>query len=95
MGGDSIISIQVVSRARQLGLHLTPKALFQHQTLRALAQVVGTAGTALQIDQGAVTGTTPLLPVQHSFFSEAIAQRHHWNQSVLLVPSAPLHGAAL
>ncbi|MCY4124732.1 MAG: condensation domain-containing protein, partial [Pseudomonas sp.] len=62
---------------------------------RALAQVVGTAGTALQIDQGAVTGTTPLLPVQHSFFSEAIAQRHHWNQSVLLVPSAPLHGAAL
>ena len=95
LGGDSIISIQVVSRARQLGLHLTPKALFQHQTLRALAQVVGTAGTALQIDQGAVTGTTPLLPVQHSFFSEAIAQRHHWNQSVLLVPSAPLHGAAL
>ncbi|MFG0865548.1 non-ribosomal peptide synthase/polyketide synthase [Pseudomonas sp. FYR_7] len=95
LGGDSIISIQVVSRARQLGLHLTPKALFQHQTLRALAQVVGTADTALQIDQGAVTGSTPLLPVQHSFFSEAIAQRHHWNQSVLLVPSAPLQGAAL
>ncbi|HAL67373.1 MAG TPA: non-ribosomal peptide synthetase, partial [Pseudomonas sp.] len=95
LGGDSIISIQVVSRARQLGLHLTPKALFQHQTLRALAQVVGTADTALQIDQGAITGSTPLLPVQHSFFSEAIAQRHHWNQSVLLVPSAPLQGAAL
>ncbi|NIX91855.1 non-ribosomal peptide synthase/polyketide synthase [Pseudomonas fulva] len=95
LGGDSIISIQVVSRARQLGLHLTPKALFQHQTLRALAQVVGTADAALQIDQGAVTGSTPLLPVQHSFFSEAIAQRHHWNQSVLLVPSAPLQGAAL
>ncbi|WP_409274914.1 non-ribosomal peptide synthase/polyketide synthase, partial [Pseudomonas sp. KCJK9111] len=95
LGGDSIISIQVVSRARQLGLHLTPKALFQHQTLRALAQVVGTADTALQIDQGAVTGSTPFLPVQHSFFSEAIAQRHHWNQSVLLVPSAPLQGAAL
>ncbi|MFK3721581.1 non-ribosomal peptide synthase/polyketide synthase [Pseudomonas fulva] len=95
LGGDSIISIQLVSRARQQGLHLTPKVLFQHQTIRALAQVVGTADTAVQLDQGAVTGSSPLLPVQHSFFAQAIAQRHHWNQSVLLVPSAPLHGAAL
>ena len=95
LGGDSIISIQVVSRARQLGLHLTPKVLFQHQSIRALAQVVGNADSAVQIDQGPVTGSMPLLPVQHSFFSEAIAQRHHWNQSVLLVPGVPLQGAAL
>ncbi|EIK94329.1 non-ribosomal peptide synthetase [Pseudomonas sp. M47T1] len=37
LGGDSIISIQVVSRAREAGLHLTPKDVFQHQRLQQLA----------------------------------------------------------
>ncbi|MFV3415781.1 amino acid adenylation domain-containing protein [Pseudomonas nitroreducens] len=39
LGGDSIVSIQVVSRARAAGLQLSPKDLFQHQTLQALARV--------------------------------------------------------
>ena len=39
LGGDSIVSIQVVSRARAAGLQLSPKDLFQHQTLQALAGV--------------------------------------------------------
>ena len=37
IGGDSIISLQVVSRARQLGIHFTPKMLFEAQTIGALA----------------------------------------------------------
>ncbi|WP_448681025.1 amino acid adenylation domain-containing protein [Pseudomonas nicosulfuronedens] len=41
LGGDSIVSIQVVSRARAAGLQLSPKDLFQHQTLQALARVAG------------------------------------------------------
>ncbi|MBI0299828.1 amino acid adenylation domain-containing protein, partial [Streptomyces sp. PRKS01-29] len=32
LGGDSILSIQLVSRARQQGLLLTPRQIFQHQT---------------------------------------------------------------
>src|SRR5262249_41057474 len=32
LGGDSIMSIQLVSRARQRGLVITPRAIFQHQT---------------------------------------------------------------
>ncbi|WP_039947699.1 phosphopantetheine-binding protein, partial [Streptomyces sp. NRRL S-118] len=40
LGGDSILSIQVVSRARQAGLHLTSRLLFLHQTVAALAPVV-------------------------------------------------------
>ena len=38
LGGDSIVSMQVVSRARQAGIVLSPKDLFQHQTIRSLAQ---------------------------------------------------------
>ena len=39
LGGDSIVSIQLVSRARQAGLVITPRAVFQHQTVEALAAV--------------------------------------------------------
>ncbi|WP_049870415.1 amino acid adenylation domain-containing protein [Pseudomonas cremoricolorata] len=39
LGGDSIVSIQVVSRAAAAGIHFSPRELFQHQTVQALAQV--------------------------------------------------------
>ncbi|WP_425507142.1 phosphopantetheine-binding protein [Streptomyces rapamycinicus] len=32
LGGDSILSMQLVSRARTEGLSLTPRQVFQHQT---------------------------------------------------------------
>src|SRR5207237_7907294 len=38
LGGDSIMSIQLVSRARKAGLAITPRAVFQHQTVAALAR---------------------------------------------------------
>lgn len=37
LGGDSIRSIQIVTRARRAGLHITPRHLFQHQTIAELA----------------------------------------------------------
>ncbi|MEU9079906.1 phosphopantetheine-binding protein, partial [Kitasatospora sp. NPDC048538] len=39
LGGDSIRSIQVVSRARRAGLTLTTRDIFTHKTAAALAQV--------------------------------------------------------
>ncbi len=88
-GGDSIISIQVVSRARAAGIHFTAKALFQHQTVRSLARVAQLQ-TAQVIDQGPVQGETPLLPFQQLFFEMDLPDRHHWNQSLLLTPRQPL-----
>ncbi|WCY20381.1 non-ribosomal peptide synthase/polyketide synthase [Pseudomonas aeruginosa] len=84
IGGDSIISLQVVSRARQLGIHFTPKMLFEAQTIGALAPLAESGTQVLAIDQGPVTGVTPLLPIQQGFFAEEVAERHWWNQSVLL-----------
>ena len=37
LGGDSILSIQVVSRARDIGIILTPNQLFEYQTIQTLA----------------------------------------------------------
>jgi len=41
LGGDSILSIQLVSRARKAGLSLSPRDVFQQQTVEGLARVAG------------------------------------------------------
>ncbi|MCG6135476.1 MAG: amino acid adenylation domain-containing protein [Nostoc sp. LLA-1] len=87
LGGDSILSIQIISRAKVAGIELTVKQLFANQTIAQLATVAGTT-KALSIEQGLVTGTLPLTPIQHWFFEQKLPEKHHFNQSFLLtVPS--------
>jgi amino acid adenylation domain-containing protein/non-ribosomal peptide synthase protein (TIGR01720 family) len=89
LGGDSILTIQVVSRATQAGLPLTPRLLFQHQTVAELAQ----AAEALQpahAEQGRVSGPVPLTPIQRDFFERPFPNPHHWNQALLLALTQPL-----
>jgi len=95
LGGDSIISIQVVSRARQAGIRFTPKDLFLHQTVQSLAGVARQGVEGLTISQAALTGEALLLPIQQGFFADEIAERHHWNQSVVLQPHERLEAATL
>ena len=90
LGGDSIISLQVVSRARQAGLLIKAKDLFQYQTLQAVAAVAQVGDHGVRAEQGLVQGAQLLLPIQQTFFEEVQVDRHHWNQSVLLAPAAPL-----
>ncbi len=63
IGGDSIISIQIVARASQLGLRLTPRQIFQHQTIAELAGVASARHSVVQAEQGPVTGALPLTPI--------------------------------
>lgn len=89
LGGDSILSIQVVSRARQAGIHFTPRDLFQHQTVRTLA-AVATASEQTQVEQGLLEGESGLTPIQHWFLQTPVPERQHWNQAVVLKPTAAL-----
>ncbi|MFT5780648.1 MAG: amino acid adenylation domain-containing protein, partial [Pseudomonas sp.] len=92
LGGDSIVALQVVSRARQQGLGLTPKDLFQHQTLSQLAGVARVVAAPLA-DQGQVTGQAPLLPIQTRLLArEGVAP---CNQYLLLELAEPLATAQL
>ncbi|MGQ4712493.1 amino acid adenylation domain-containing protein [Streptomyces anulatus] len=69
LGGDSILSIQLVSRARRDGLVITPREVFEHKTVEALA------GVARAADEGAdaaksgpgddPVGELPFTPVMH------------------------------
>jgi amino acid adenylation domain-containing protein/non-ribosomal peptide synthase protein (TIGR01720 family)/FkbM family methyltransferase len=94
LGGDSISSLQVISRARQQGLHLSPKQLFQHQTVAELAPRL-TSTRATQAEQGLVVGPVPLTPVQRAFFEENPPRPHHFNQSVLLETREPIDASLL
>jgi amino acid adenylation domain-containing protein len=69
LGGDSILSIQIVARAREAGLFLTPRQVFQHQTIAELAGEVGRAPSA-SAEQGPVTGPVPLTQIQRWFIGE-------------------------
>jgi amino acid adenylation domain-containing protein/non-ribosomal peptide synthase protein (TIGR01720 family) len=94
LGGDSILSIQIVARANQAGLRLTSKQIFQHQTVAELAAVAD-ARVAASAEQGAVTGEAPTTPIQRWFFEHDFADPHHFNQAVLLEARQALDEAKL
>ncbi|HEU0076011.1 MAG TPA: condensation domain-containing protein, partial [Longimicrobiaceae bacterium] len=95
LGGDSILSLQVVARARRRGLRLTPRQLFERPTVARLAAVVERADAeAAAAAQDLVTGEAPLTPIQRWFFARDLPAPHHFNQALLLEPRQPL-GAEL
>ncbi|BBL77219.1 non-ribosomal peptide synthetase [Methylomagnum ishizawai] len=94
LGGDSIVSLQVVSRARQAGIGIGPKDVFRHQTIAALA-AAAEVPEARPEESTPATGVVPLTPIQREFFATALPNRQHWNQSVLLETGRALDMAAL
>jgi len=89
LGGDSILSMQIIARASRVGVQITPKQVFEHPTIAQLAAVAGTP-TTVEAEQGLVTGSCPLTPIQQWFFAQPLPDPHHWNQSVLLELRQPL-----
>ncbi|MVO84357.1 amino acid adenylation domain-containing protein [Streptomyces sp. p1417] len=69
VGGDSIQSIQLATRARARGVVVSAREVFEHRTVAALAEVVtaagpGSAPVLTELDGGGV-GFLPHLPVTH------------------------------
>jgi amino acid adenylation domain-containing protein/non-ribosomal peptide synthase protein (TIGR01720 family) len=94
LGGDSMKSIQVVARASRAGLHFTPAQLFQHPTIANLVQSAS-ASELTRAEQGVVTGSVPLMPIQRSFFERQLVDPHHWNWSFLRETPQALNPALL
>ncbi|WP_244211017.1 non-ribosomal peptide synthase/polyketide synthase [Amycolatopsis kentuckyensis] len=78
LGGDSILSIQVVARARRHGLRLTSRDVFRHQSIAELALVAGTESAELETG---FTGAAPLTPIQRWFFETG--HHDHFTMSTL------------
>ncbi|MFC8924814.1 amino acid adenylation domain-containing protein [Streptomyces albidoflavus] len=84
LGGDSILSMQVVSRARAAGIPLHSKDVFQRQTVAALAAVEGDAPPRPAGEKVPAVGEVPTTPVQHWFFATPQERPGHFDQYVVL-----------
>ncbi|WP_342332931.1 amino acid adenylation domain-containing protein [Pedobacter sp. FW305-3-2-15-E-R2A2] len=93
LGGDSIKSIQIVSRLKQQGYSLTIQEVLLYPVIGALSKYVRV--TVRDIDQQPVVGLTGLSPIQRMFFEDYGSTPVHYNQSVLLRSSSRLSLKAL
>jgi amino acid adenylation domain-containing protein len=93
LGGDSIRGIQVVARANRAGLRLTPKSLFQHQTIAELAAIAGSL-PALQMEPGPVTDAIPGMLVQHECFAGELPEAER-EQIEAIYPLSPMQQGIL
>ncbi|MDX3078421.1 non-ribosomal peptide synthetase [Streptomyces sp. MI02-7b] len=89
LGGDSIVSIQLVTRARKAGLVITPRDIFAHRTVAALATVARDADTAVSEAVGAGIGTVVPTPITR-WLEELGGPIDGFQQSVLVQTSAGL-----
>ncbi|MEZ4690175.1 MAG: phosphopantetheine-binding protein [Ignavibacteria bacterium] len=83
LGGDSIISIQIISKAGQEGIKITPRQMFKYQTIAELAAVVEYKDSETNSDEN-ITGEIPMTPAQFWFFGKELAQPDFYNHSILL-----------
>jgi aryl carrier-like protein len=61
VGGDSVLALQVVARAREAGLTFSVRDLFDNQTAEALAAVTGGPAAAVSVSAVAAPAEAPLL----------------------------------
>ena len=94
IGGDSILAIQVTSRANRAGIDITPLDVFRRQTIAELASAEA-AEVSVAAEQGLVTGAVELTPIQHWFFREGFVKPEHWNMAMSLDVTEPTNIGAL
>ncbi|MFC7446954.1 amino acid adenylation domain-containing protein, partial [Rhodococcus daqingensis] len=86
LGGDSIVSIQLVSRAKAAGVVIKARDVFERKSVAGLAQVAmlssDAAAAVLEELPGGAVGDMPLLPVARWAIDNGAGSR--FSQAVLL-----------
>lgn len=94
-GGDSIKAIRVVSKMRELGYELNIKDIMKLQSVEAICGQIGVLKEIRNYEQGEVTGTVPLTPIQEAFFEWGLEVPQHFNQSIMLKSHVKINEEAL
>ncbi|MFF1925665.1 amino acid adenylation domain-containing protein [Streptomyces sp. NPDC058221] len=71
LGGDSIVAIQLVNRARDAGLTISPRDIFRLRTVAALAAAAGNVPAAPTAAAVLDEDALPVSPLQEGFFFHA------------------------
>jgi bacitracin synthase 1 len=91
VGGDSIQSIQIVSRMAKNGYKITVRDIFEAPTPSELAKRAIRIDKQIVIDQSKVTGLVNLSPIQKRFFRQNSFYRSHYTQAITLTCSFPIN----
>jgi amino acid adenylation domain-containing protein/non-ribosomal peptide synthase protein (TIGR01720 family) len=89
LGGDSIVSIQLVSKIREaLGYTLSIKDIFQYKTIELLYDniIINNKSNMKEIksEQGILEGEFDLLPIQKWFLNSNYQNKNYFNQSFMI-----------
>ncbi|MFI0487358.1 amino acid adenylation domain-containing protein [Actinomadura sp. 9N215] len=94
LGGDSILSLQIVARAREAGLRITPAQLFDNPTVAALSAIAG-AEEVVDPEQERVSGPVGLLPIHRWWADQRLTDPDHFNQATWVQADVTLDPDAL
>ncbi|MCD9877249.1 amino acid adenylation domain-containing protein [Streptomyces sp. NR30] len=87
LGGDSILALQVVGRAQQAGLGITPKDVFQLRSVHGLASVVTVLTDEVSEDPDAGIGELPPTPMMRWLFDKNGPIDHFHQAMVVRTPA--------
>ncbi|MFG3228641.1 amino acid adenylation domain-containing protein, partial [Kitasatospora sp. NPDC048194] len=88
LGGDSIVAIQLVSRARHAGLQLTPREVFDAPTVEALARIARPLdGPVAAEPAGAGLGEVPATPIVHWLSAQHGAVASFYQSTLIPLPA--------
>jgi len=81
VGGDSVQAIQIIAKANQAGIQLSPQQLFQYQTIAELASVTKTS-SVIETGQRLATAPAPSASLDENQLSRLSALIEETDQSV-------------
>ena len=84
LGGDSILAVRLVARARTVGFRFGIRDVFDHPTVRRLCASIGEIAEVGAGDHSEVSGQFPLTPVQQQLVDIARSGAERRVQSVVI-----------
>ncbi len=89
IGGDSILAIRLVNRARAVGLAISAKDIFEYQTVRALAGIaVPVSDMVAAEDPSAAYGAMPATPIMERLARSGTITDGFAQYAVVRLPAA-------
>ncbi len=83
LGGDSILSIEIIAKAQEYHLFFTNVDLFKQQTIKKLAQIIQ-VGSQYEGNISTVATTFPLTPIQKWVMHQDLNNIHGFTQNIAL-----------
>lgn len=91
LGGDSILSMQVVAKAKRKNIFISIRDIYVAKNIAKLAEISKRQKRRERRSKKVIQGSQILLPIQQQLFAESEQEPHYFNQSVLLSVPASLN----